>query len=94
MPHPYTQKITISEEALSQEVNDETVILDLKSESYFGLDEVGTRIWQLLREFGDIQRAYDAMLQEYDVKPDQLKTDIDVLVGNLEEAGLVTLSDD
>ena len=94
MPHPYTQKITISEEALYQEVNGETVILDLKSESYFGLDEVGTRIWQLLSEYGNIQRTYDTMLEEYDVQPDQLKTDIDALVGNLKEAGLVTLSND
>jgi hypothetical protein len=38
------KNITISDKALSQEVNGETVILDLDSESYFGLDEVGTHI--------------------------------------------------
>ena len=44
------RKITISPEVMSQEVSGETVLLDLQSESYFGLDEVGTRIWQLLQE--------------------------------------------
>ena len=83
-----TQKITISNEALSQEVNGETVILDLKSESYFGLDEVGTRIWQLLQEEKDLQKVFDALLQEYDVEAEQLEQDLIELVDKLIEAGL------
>ena len=86
-----TQKITISNEALSQEVNGETVILDLKSESYFGLDEVGTRIWQLIQEHNNAQAVLETMLNEYDVEPDQLKTDIDELLEKLCDAGLVNL---
>ena len=85
-----TQKITISKEALSQEVNGETVILDLKSESYFGLDEVGTRIWQLLQENGDLQQTFNVMLNEFDVDAEQLQQDLNDLVGKLEDAGLVT----
>lgn len=86
-----SQKVTISKEALSQEVNGETVILDLKSESYFGLDEVGTRIWQLLQEHGDLQQTFDAMLDEFDVDEEQLHQDLNELVGKLEEAGLISL---
>ena len=86
-----TQKITISKQALSQEVNGETVILDLNSESYFGLDEVGTRIWQLLQEHGDIQQTFDIMLKEFDVDEEQLHHDLNDLLGKLEEAGLVSL---
>ena len=44
------QTITLSPEVISQEVSGETVLLDLQSENYFGLDEVGTRIWQLINE--------------------------------------------
>jgi len=84
-----TQKITISEEALSQEVNGETVILDLKSESYFGLDEVGTRIWQLLQEHGDVQKIIDIMLEEFDVNAEQLELDINELLEKLVASGLV-----
>ena len=83
-----TQKITISNEALSQEVNGETVILDLQSESYFGLDEVGTRIWQLLQEEKDLQKVFDALLQEYYVEAEQLEQDLIELVDKLIEAGL------
>ena len=86
-----TKNITISKEALSQEVNGETVILDLNSESYFGLDEVGTRIWQLLQEHGNVQKVFDNMLEEFDVDADQLEKDLNELVDKLEEAGLITL---
>ncbi len=88
-----TQKITISEEALSQEVNGETVILDLKSESYFGLDEVGTRIWQLLQEHGDVQKTFDVMLEEFDVEEDQLEKDMSALLDEMLEKGLLHLEE-
>ena len=61
----FTQSVVVSEEALYQEVSGEIVILDLKSESYFGLDEVGARIWQLLKQHGDLQQIFDIMLDEY-----------------------------
>ena len=89
MPQPFTQNITIPEETLSQEVNGETVILDLKSESYYGLDEVGTRIWQLLQEHGDLQLTFDIMLDEFDVDSDHLETDIDNFIVELVNSGLV-----
>lgn len=44
------QKAIISPEVLFQEVSGEIVLLDLASESYFGLDEIGARIWALLNE--------------------------------------------
>jgi len=85
-----TQKIEISSEVLTQEVGGETVILDLKSESYFGLDEVGTRIWQLLQEQEDIQTITTTMLNEYDVEEEQLEKDIQNLLTQLNKAGIVT----
>ena len=50
---------------------------------------MGTRIWQLLQEYGDIQCVFNTMLDEYDVDAGQLKTDIDELLVKMEEAGLV-----
>ena len=85
-----TQKIEISSEVLTQEVGGETVILDLKSESYFGLDEVGTRIWQLLVEQEDIRTITATMLNEYDVEEKQLEKDIQNLLTQLNKAGIVT----
>lgn len=85
------QKFTISSEVLAQEIDEETVLLDLKSDSYFGLDEVGTRIWQLLKETGDLQAVFDTMIEEYDVDDKQLKKDLLDHLTQLVEAGLVSL---
>lgn len=89
-----TRAINISSEILTQEVSGETVILDLKNESYFGLDEVGTRIWKLLQQGKDIQSITKTMLDEYDVEEKQLGKDIQALLSQLNEAGIITLTSD
>ena len=91
MTGEFTQKVIISTDALFQEVAGEIVILDLKSESYFGLNEVGARIWQLMQAHGELQQVYDVMLEEFDVDAQQLQADIQGLVDELAAAGLVTI---
>ena len=86
-------RLKVSPDVHSQEVGGETVLLDLKSESYFGLDEVGTRVWQLLQENGDMALVIETILEEYDVEKVQLCNDLDELVQNLVEAGLVSVED-
>ena len=80
----------ISSEVLSQEVNGETVLLDLKGEFYFALNEVGTRIWQLLNSELAIVALLDTLSSEYDVGREQLETDVSELLGQLSAAGLVS----
>ena len=91
MPIPLSSNITISSNVLAQEINSETVLLDLQSESYFGLDAVGTRIWQLLQEHIGLHEAFDILLEEYNVTSEQLKIDIEELLTKLKESGLITL---
>ena len=84
-------RFSISDEVLSQEVNGETVLLDLEGESYFGLNEVGTRIWQLLQSENTVGDALDTLSDEYDVSREQLESDVSELLGKLADAGLVGL---
>ena len=84
-------RLKISPDVHSQEVGGETVLLDLQSESYFGLDEVGTRIWQLLQENGDMGSIFETILNEYEVEEEQLLQDIEDLIKKLVEAGLVSV---
>jgi len=85
------QTITLSPDVISQEVSGETVLLDLESENYFGLDEVGTRIWQLLRETSDLQAVYRTLLDEYEVEEERLQADLEALLTEIATLGLVTL---
>ena len=85
----FEQTITIPDEILSREANGETVILDLNSESYFGLGEVGTRIWQLLHKHRDVQVVFDAILEEFDVDADTLLFDMKNLIDDFIDNGLI-----
>ncbi len=87
------QKFTLSKEVLSQEVDEESVLLDMKSESYFGLDEVGTRIWQLLKNGSDLQNVFEILLAEYEVGEDELKKDLQEHIAQLVDAGLISLTE-
>jgi len=84
-----SQRIEISPDVLFQEVGGETVLLDLESEHYFGLDAVGTRIWALLGEGASVGAVVDTLLQEYEVERETLEADVAELLSRLAEAGLI-----
>jgi len=83
------QKITFSDTVFAQEVDGEMVLLDMESENYFGLDEVGTAIWQSMQEYGTLQEVFHAMLEQYDVEEEVLKNDLSDFVNKLLKSGLV-----
>lgn len=85
------QRVTLSPDALFQEIGGEGVILDLASSSYFGLDEVGVRLWQLLQANPSLEAACNILLSEYEVEPAQLEHDLAKLVGQLVDAGLASV---
>lgn len=89
-----TRKIEISPDVLFQEVSGETVLLDLASEQYFGLDAVGTRIWALLNEGATADDVVETLLEEYEVERATLEADVAELLAGLAGAGLIRYADD
>jgi hypothetical protein len=80
-----------SPDVLFQELDGEMVLLDLASERYFGLDQVGSRIWQLMAERPQLLKVHEQMLREFQVEPETLSRDLLALVAKLRDAGLVSL---
>lgn len=78
-----------SRHVVVRELDGEAVLLDLAHGTYFGLDEVGTRAWQLLTEHTRLESVFAAMLEEYDVAPATLERDLVDLVGELTANGLL-----
>ncbi|HTP88144.1 MAG TPA: PqqD family protein [Bryobacteraceae bacterium] len=70
----------------------ETVLLHLASNTYFGLDETGTQIWNSLRESRTIREIRDELLRSYEVAPEQCEQAVIALISDLAKHGLVTLS--
>ena len=83
------QKIIFSDTVFAQEVDGEMVLLDMESENYFGLDEVGTAIWQAMQEKETLQEVLEALLEQYDVEAEVLERDLSDFVTKLLESGLV-----
>ena len=84
-----TDKVTIPEQVMARQVGEETVILDLVSGTYFGLDPVGARIWQLLGEGRTLAEVCESMLVEYEVSRDEIERDVNELLAALVDKSLI-----
>ncbi len=89
MPIKTTDCYRIPEKVLSQELSGETVLLDLQGEVYFGLNDVGTRIWQLLKQENSIAQTLAILEKEYQVSREQLESDVGRLLKKLIKEGLL-----
>lgn len=76
-------------EAADSRVGDETVILHLGSGTYFGLDPVGSRIWELLDTPLSVAVLFEGLISEFDVSPDELAKDMDQFLAQMLENGIL-----
>jgi len=83
------EKFTIPDTVLVRELQSESVLLDLATETYFGLDDVGTRFWQALSQTCSVDSACDMLAAEFDVERSRLESDVRAFVGELARVGLV-----
>jgi uncharacterized membrane protein YheB (UPF0754 family) len=83
----------IPEEVLSTTVGDETVLLNLRTGTYFGLDVVGTRFFQLLSEAGCLSTVHRMMMDEFDVSAERLEHDLLHLSEQLATKGLLSIGE-
>ena len=84
-----TDTFALSDDVVAREVGGETMLLDLASGTYFGLDPIGGRLWQVLEQGGTLAGACDQIAGDYDVPRDVLEADILALVSQLVERRLI-----
>jgi len=85
----FTDRAAMPTHVLVRFLDRESVLLNIETEQYFGLDETGTRMWQLLTGSPSIDDAYRELLAEFDVEPELLRTNLTDLLGQLVENGLL-----
>ena len=88
-----TTEISVPKHVLVRVFQNESVLLNLDSECYHGLDDVGTRMWQAVTQSKTIQDAYDLLLSEFEVDPATLKKDLTDFIERLVQRGLVEVHD-
>lgn len=86
-----TGRVIISEHVMVRQLGDESVMLDMASGYYFGLDPVGARIWQLLSQTGSCAGIVERLAQEYDVTPERAESDLVRFVEELKANGLLSV---
>jgi Coenzyme PQQ synthesis protein D (PqqD) len=87
-----TATVVVSPDQVSSDLGGESVILNVKSGTYFGLNEVGSRVWQLLqsqRYFCDISAT---LCHEYVVDAEVCDRDLLTLLKELYTAGLILVN--
>ena len=82
-------KLSIPPQVMSRLVDDETVLLDLASGMYFGLDGVGKRIWESVSEGNSLADTAAVITSEYEVEEEQALKDVIAFASDLVERGLL-----
>jgi len=85
----FSDRVEVPKHVLVCLLEKEAVFLNLEAEIYYGLDETGTRMWQLLTAAPNIENAYEELLSEFDVAPELLRQNLMELVGQLVDKGLL-----
>jgi hypothetical protein len=82
-------RLSVPPQVMSRPVGDETVLLDLASGMYFGLDGVGKRIWDFVSDGKSLAETADAIVAEYEVGEEQARNDVVDFAQRLVERGLL-----
>ncbi|MBI4322790.1 MAG: PqqD family protein [Candidatus Omnitrophica bacterium] len=82
-------QVRIPDGILFKDLAGETVLLNLNTGVYFGLDPVGTRIWQLLQDGQSLHQVLIRLREEFDADPARGEADLIRLITSLLEHGLL-----
>jgi Coenzyme PQQ synthesis protein D (PqqD) len=95
MPEQLSRASTarISEDVVFRKLEEEAVLLNLATGTYYGLDAVGTRIWELVQEQGKVDAVLESLLQEFEVEPARCEQDLLELLNQLYAKGLIGIID-
>lgn len=81
--------VVASPQQVSAEVDGEAVILGMERGEYYGLNPVGTRVWQLLGQPVAVRELRETIVAEYEVSAEQALVDLRALLSHLRQEGLI-----
>lgn len=86
--------IKVSKNSTASNLGTETIVLNLDSGKYYGLNDVGVAVWNLIQNPKTVEEIRDAVLAEYEVKYEQCNRDILKLIEELSTIGLIEVSNE
>ena len=91
-PLPPGAVAVVTDDLLSTRLADEIVILGLRDSVYYGLSDVGARIWDLVQTKRTLGEIVSVLIEEYDVSREEATAGLDRLIRELETRGLVAIT--
>jgi len=85
--------VVATKDQVSSDLAGEAIVLSLRTAMYYGLDQVGARIWELVREPRRVADIRDAIASEYDVELERCERDVLDLLRQLATEGLIEVRD-
>ena len=85
-------RVNIAEGVVFRDLQGELVLLNLTTGVYFGLDRVGTRIWNLLETGQTLSQVLSLLLEEYAVTEAQGRQDLECFISQMLEKGLMAIA--
>lgn len=78
-------KVKISDEVITRNIDGEILLLNLQTNGYYGLNDIGTRIWDLLKEYKSLEKVTGLFLEEYEINEEDFKKDLISFVTTLKQ---------
>lgn len=85
--------VSVVKGQVSSDLGGEVAILNLDAGMYYGLDDVGARVWELAREPTKVGEIQSRILEEYDVEPERGRREVFALLQDLVNEGLLEVRD-
>jgi len=87
-------RVVAADDCLSRTIDDEAVILQTDSGTYYGLNDVGRHIWELIEQPRTVEELCDEIVSAYDVEYETCRADVVDVLTEMQENGLIELPDD
>jgi hypothetical protein len=85
--------VAATKDQVSSDLAGETILLSMQSAMYYGLDEVASRIWELVRDPIQVSEISETIVREYDVERVRCEADVIEFLRELETKGLIEVRD-
>jgi hypothetical protein len=84
-------RVKINDGLIWREDGGDVVVVNVEKGVYLGINGAGGQMWRELVEHGSLEKTFESLQDQFDVEPDELRRDLDDLVRQLVEKGLVQL---
>ena len=84
----------VSKKVLSSKIDEEVILMSIEADSYFGIDPVGSRIWELLsKQPATINELVQILVEEYEVDEQTCRKDVQAFIDDMCARKLIEKAD-